>query len=187
MERNYSKGFTLIELMVCFALAAILAGYAIPTMQGMLKRSQGTAAINWLVGSVAYTRNAAITFDTYVTICPSSDGHHCGGAWHDGTIVFTDANLDHRIDGDDTLLRRFTYPLAGGTITWRAFQNRHYLQMTGIGYTHFQNGNFVYCPDNGDLHYAEQLVINIQGRAKTSVDINGDGLVEDRYGHHLRC
>ena len=59
--------------------------------------------------------------------------------------------------------------------------------MTGNGYTHFQNGNFVYCPADGDLRYARQLVINVQGRARTSQDVDHDGFVEDRLGRHLTC
>ncbi len=75
----------------------------------------------------------------------------------------------------------------GSTLKWRAFRNRQYLQMTPSGFTNYQNGNFVYCSQDQDLRFARQIVLNMQGRVKKSYDRNNDGLVEDRYGRHLRC
>lgn len=182
-----TRAFTLVELLICLAIAAILLGLVGPSLSQLLRRNEATSAINWLVGNVVFARHAAVTNGTMVTLCPSRDGKQCGGKWHEGTIAFTDIDADRKLDADDRLLRRFEFPLEDGTIKWRAFQNRQYLQMTSRGYTNYQNGNFVYCPGDGDIRYARQLVINIQGRARTSKDVNGDGYVEDRYGKHLRC
>lgn len=185
MER--CRGLTLIEVIACVAISSIIIGYSVPTITDVYRRSASTAAINWVVMAVNFTRHAAISYRTSVTLCPSVDGKTCGGRWHEGMIAFTDRDLDRRIDGKDRILRRFEYPLTEGTLTWRAFGNRQYLQMISSGYTNFQNGNFVYCPSDGDLRFARQLVINIQGRPRTSKDTNQDGIVEDRRGKRLRC
>lgn len=187
MHKGSHTGFTLIEAVVSLAIISIMMGYAVPSVSHLMRRAEATTAINWLVVSVNFTRHAAVTWRTTVTLCPSTSGIACGGAWHDGTIVFTDHNQDRKINGKDTLLRRFEFPLEAGTIRWRAFQNRQFLQMISRGYTNFQNGNFVYCPADGDLRYARQLVINVQGRPRTSKDQNNDGYVEDRSGEHLKC
>lgn len=181
------KGFTLVELLCCLAIAGVLVGYGIPGLNHMLARSQAASAINWILGQVMYARSAAISFNTTVTLCPSSDGERCGGHWDDGTITFTDHNQDHEPNGNDELLRHVSFPIEDANLTWHAFQNRQYLQMLGTGYTNYQNGNFVYCPPDNDPRFARQLVINIQGRGRTSKDINHDGYVEDRLGHHLEC
>lgn len=181
------KGMTLVELLACVAILAVTASFGLPFFHSMIQRSESITAINWLVRSVVFARSAAVTYNTNVTLCPSRDGRHCGGHWASHTIVFTDANLDHIPDGKDLRLMQFDFPLNGGTITWHSFGNRQYLQMTGEGFTHYQNGNFIYCPENGDSRYAMQLVINMAGRARTSKDTNGDGYVEDRHGHHLHC
>ena len=78
----------------------------------------------------------------------------------------------------------FEYP---GTIRWRAFRNRQYLQMTSAGYTNYQNGNFTYCPPNGDVYQARQLIINMQGRVRKPADIDNDGIIEDARGRDIRC
>jgi len=181
------RGFSLVEAVVCMALVSILLGYAFPSLNDMLKRSEATSAINWLVTTVAFTRHAAITRGVTVTLCPSKDGTTCGGHWHEGVIIFTDANRDRTIDSKDKLLHRARFPVDGATLTWHSFRNRQYLQMRGDGFTNYQNGNFVYCPGDKDSRFARQLVINMQGRARTSSDIDGDGIVEDRRGRDLTC
>lgn len=186
MEQRGS-GFTLVELLVCLAIAWITVGLAVPSISHLYRHSESTSALNWLVGNVVFARHSAVVSGVMVTLCPSADGKSCGGKWHQGTIVFTDLDGDRKIDPDDKLLKRFVSPVEEATIAWRSFGNRQYLQMTSRGYTNWQNGNFVYCPSDGDLRYARQLVINLQGRARSSQDTDGDGYVEDRRGKHLRC
>jgi type IV fimbrial biogenesis protein FimT len=180
-------GFSLVEAIVCLALVSILLGSAFPSLHDMLKRSEATSAVNWLVTAVAFTRHAAITRRVTVTLCPSRDGTACGGHWHEGIIIFTDENRNRAIDRKDKLLQRARFPVDGARLSWRSFRNRQYLQMTSEGFTNYQNGNFVYCPGDKDPRFARQLVINMQGRARTSSDIDGDGIVEDRRGRDLTC
>lgn len=181
------SGFTLIELLIVIALSSILLGLALPGFQDMIQRNQATTAVNWLIGSILYTRNSALIQNTMVTLCPSTNGTSCGGNWQDGTIAFTDHNADRIINGNDTLLRRFVSPTRGGTIHWRSFRNRRYLQMTSTGMTNYQNGNFVYCSADRNPRFSRQVIINIPGRPRVAHDRDGDGLVEDRYGKPLRC
>ena len=180
-------GFTVIELFVVMSISVITLGVVMPSLAHIVERNHTAISINWLISSVTYTRHAAITKRITVTLCPSDNGSTCSGKWHDGTIAFTDYNRDAQINGKDRLLHRFESPTNGSTITWRAFRNRQYLQMTHLGFTNFQNGNFVYCSQDRDPRYSRQLIINVQGRPRAARDRDGDGIVEDRYGRPLRC
>ena len=181
------SGFTLIELLIVIALSGIVLGLALPAFHGMIERNRATTAINWLIGSIAFARNSALINNSMVTLCPSTTGTACGGEWQDGSIAFTDHNADRSINGNDTLLKRFISPAENGTIRWRAFRNRRYLQMTSSGMTNYQNGNFVYCSQDRDPRFSRQIIINKPGRPRVARDKDGDGLVEDRYGKPLRC
>ena len=187
MKPHRYCGITVIELLIGVAVMSIVLGLAIPPFQSLAQRSLATASINWLVGSIAFTRHAAMINRTMVTLCPSIDGTKCGGYWHQGSISFTDHNSDRVINGRDHLLNRFLSPVSGGSIKFRAFRNKQYLQMTPEGMTNYQNGNFVYCSADRDPRFSRQLIINVQGRTRLAHDRDGDGVVEDRSGKPLRC
>ena len=73
-----------------------------------------------------------------------------------------------------------------GEIRWRASGGRNYLRYRpdgGVG----EYGNFTYCPRDADPRHARQLVLSATGRPRSSVDTNGDGIVEDRDGKPLAC
>lgn len=182
-----ARGVTLIELLISLTIFITILGYGFPGLTHLLKSNRAATTMNWLIGSIQYTRHTAITLNTLTTICPSTNGSACGGKWHEGTIVFTDFNADAKVNGRDKILRRFNYPEKGSTLRWRAFRNRQYLQMTNWGFTKFQNGNFVYCSADRDAKYSRQIVINMQGRIRKSYDKDGDGLVDDSRGRALRC
>jgi len=183
-----SSGVTLIELLSGLAIISIMFALAVPSFNRIHSRSVATAGINWIIGAVSFTRHAAITQQITTTICPSPiDKTDCKGKWHDGVIVFADFNADAILNGKDFLIKRIHADNFSGTIKWRAFRNRQYLQMTQEGHTNYQNGNFVYCPENLDLHFARQIVINMQGRTRMINSQNDEGERIDRKGRLLRC
>jgi type IV fimbrial biogenesis protein FimT len=181
-------GLTLVELISVLVITTLVTSMAIPSMVRIHTRSKATSGVNWIIGAVNFTRHAAINLRITTTICPSSGKElKCGGEWHDGVILFTDHNSDAILNGKDFLVERIRRESFDGTLKWRAFRNRKYLQMTPSGYTNYQNGNFVYCPKNRDLHFARQIVINVQGRARVLHSRNDAGIMTDRRGRPLRC
>jgi type IV fimbrial biogenesis protein FimT len=187
MKKITLKGFTLVEAIVSLAIASILLGSAAPSLIRMVDRSKATSNINRIVTAVNFTRHAAITNRVTATLCASRPDRDCGGKWHEELIVFSDSNKNAKIDGSDSIIARIAPSTSDGTVKWRAFQNRQYLQMTQMGYTNFQNGNFVYCPQDHDLMYARQIVINIQGRARVVHTKNSEGFPIDRKRKLLKC
>lgn len=89
---NRSAGFSLIELMVVIAIAAILATLAVPSFQGMIASSNLTSTTNDLVAAFARARSDAVRRGKRVTVCMSADGAQCttSGSWSQGWIMFND-------------------------------------------------------------------------------------------------
>ena len=180
-------GYSLVELMAGLGVLAILFTLATPPMYRMIERNKAANGINWVVRAVNMTRMSAVIHGTTTTLCPTRDDRSCGGVWHNRVMIFADKDDNRTLDNQDRLITYLNFPYEGSTLKWRAFRNRQYLQMTPSGFTNYQNGNFVYCSQDQDLRFARQIVLNMQGRVKKSYDRNNDGLVEDRYGRHLRC
>ncbi len=86
------RGFSLLELMITLAVAAILLVIAVPSFRDLMHRSQVSSASNELLASLAYSRNEAINRGQLVSMCPSANGAAAcaGGTTFDtGWIVYT--------------------------------------------------------------------------------------------------
>ena len=98
MEMNRSssksKGFTIIEILITIAVAAILLGVAVPSLQNFTANSQVAAASNSIVSGLNLARSTAVTLGERVAICHSSDESTCSTVdamdkdWDKGWIVF---------------------------------------------------------------------------------------------------
>ncbi len=185
--RHNGDGFTLVELLLVLSILSILLGLSLPNFQTMYAQRQADVVIRKVSKAIQLARMSAIRTGKLVTLCRSDSGVECGGEWRDGIIVFSDRNGDRKINQDDVLQQLITFPGINGSLKWRAFQNRQYLQITNQGFTRYQNGNFTYCPNNGDASLARQLIINRTARIRFAIDSDGDGIREDSRGRPISC
>lgn len=184
---NKQKGFTLIELLIVIAIVSILLGIALPNMQTIITKTKVAARVNQLVGILMLARKSAVTRNMVVTLCPSSDGLSCSRDWAQGQILFSDANHNHQVDDEDELIRILPKLPKTHKLTWRAFQNKNYLQYSPTGFTRHQNGTFRYCVEGNDLSFNRALIITVSGRVRASYDNDGDGIHEDSKGKPVVC
>jgi len=98
------QGFTLLELMITVAIAAILLAVAIPSFQLTMARAQLTTKTNDFLAGLTNARNEAIKNNTRAVMCASTDGATCtGGTWTGGWIVFVDTDRDGVLDAGETI------------------------------------------------------------------------------------
>jgi type IV fimbrial biogenesis protein FimT len=88
-----SKGFTIIEMLITIAVAAILLGVAVPSLQNFTANGQVVAASNSIVAGLNLARSTAVTLGERVAICHSDDESACtvdesDKDWDKGWIVF---------------------------------------------------------------------------------------------------
>lgn len=79
-----SRGFSLVELMVTLAVAAILLTLATPNFVRMINNYQVTAQANDLLGSLATARSEAVKRGGAVSLTPSGTGFQGGWCMHTG-------------------------------------------------------------------------------------------------------
>lgn len=182
------NGVTLVELLAALAVVALLALAGLPNMLNWLAQERAAAALNQMLGAVQTTRQAAVSLRSPVTLCPGR-GQQCGprDSWHVGMLIFTDRNLNRRIDGNDRVVTALPKLAEGDRIRWRSFRNRSTLTIRPTGLTDWQNGSFTYCQANAGNETARVLILNTAGRARRGRDRDGDGIVEDASGKPLSC
>jgi type IV fimbrial biogenesis protein FimT len=91
-------GFTLVEILVVIAVAAVLIAIAMPGMSSFIRNQRAASAAGSLVASLSLARSEAIKEDAAaagVTVCASSNGASCdpAGVWANGWIVLPPAVL----------------------------------------------------------------------------------------------
>lgn len=86
------KGFTLIELMITLAVAAIALVVAIPSFNQTMRNNSSSALGSELASALNFARSEAVKRAKRVSICASNDGATCLAAnnWEKGWLVFID-------------------------------------------------------------------------------------------------
>jgi type IV fimbrial biogenesis protein FimT len=168
MDRQ--TGFTVIELMIAVALSAILLSMAVPAMNTFVSNSRQTGTVNDFLASMHMARSTAITMNTRVTVCPSSDAQNCEAvSWDEGWIVFTDGDSDQSVDVGETMVSTS----AGGdglSIASAEFGDFLMFRPNGRAMNATLNensGQFTVCDHRGASH-AKVLIVDLSGRPRIS-------------------
>lgn len=175
------KGYTLIELLTTLGVATVLISVAMPGMQSFRMNSRQSGKVNELLSIMHLARNTAITSNTRVTLCSSSNGNSCESvAWDKGWIAFVDKDSDQNVDDDEAVIRVGT-GVDGVTISSGQYSDFLMYRPNGraMGDVPSKNsGQFTVCDRRGSQH-AKAIVIDLSGRPRV-VD-------NDSYGISLSC
>ena len=102
MKRARDRGFTLLELLVTVAVAAVLLGIGVPSFIDTIRNSQMSASANDLLAAMHLARTEAVKRRTPVTVCSSADplgvAPTCSAGNFNGWIVFADTDGDIAVD-----------------------------------------------------------------------------------------
>ena len=165
--RSPERGFTLYELLLTLALAAMLAAAAVPAFDRMLARSRQAIEINALFHAIHLARKESIMRRRAVSLCPSADGLDCvpGTDWSTGWIMFENADRDSppRVDEGERVLQHHA---VAGSVQIDANRRAFTLRATHLRAT---NGTFVVC-DRERRVRPRGLVISYTGRPRVALE-----------------
>ncbi|HEX7060838.1 MAG TPA: GspH/FimT family pseudopilin [Woeseiaceae bacterium] len=89
MHTKRHAGFTLLELIVTLAVAAIILSFGVPGFMGFVQNSRATTHTNDLVTALNLARSEATRRGSAVTVCSTTNGASCNGStdWSTGWVV----------------------------------------------------------------------------------------------------
>lgn len=159
------SGFTLIELMVTIAVAAILLGVAVPNFVVFLQNNRLVSQINELSGMLNFARSEAVKRAAIVRVCSRLNDTTCAGGlvWDAGYLVFLDPDNNGTPDAATDVLR--VRSAMEGNNTLRA--TRAAITFQPNGFSTGSNATFRACDARGTAN-GRAVVINNQGRTRAS-------------------
>ena len=177
------SGFTIIELLIVVAIAAVLAALGGPAMGTFIKNNRLQSKTHAVMADILFARAEAVNRKIRVVMCRSADAMaatpSCGGNAQDwgtgGYIVFVDNNGNATYEnGTDELLRRGAPGTNNVTLRTNGTSNNN-LEFNVDGTTRENGGTarFAVCDERG-VNFGRQLDVPPHGRPKITTGSQGD-------------
>ena len=159
------QGFTLIELMICTVILAIILGLGIPSFSDQIRDVRTKVAMHELLRTIESARTLAVTSNKRTVLLANQED------WSQGWTLFIDENDDGELNGGETL-KQHKAALTKVKINANTHVKK-YISFIGTGEGRkvglhnagaFQVGTIKICPDTEGSGYA--LVLSRGGRTR---------------------
>ena len=179
----FSRGFTIIELMVTVAIAAILLAVAVPSFTLFAQKraiSQKTVQVR---NALELARGLALSQRQILTVCTVNALNSCVSTGGLRLLVFFDPDLSNGFNAGDSLHQDID--INSIALQMSASFARPYIRFARNGEA-MESGNLEVCSTNQAVDYGRQVIVFRSGRIRLSSDSDGDGY-DDTGGTKIVC
>ncbi len=180
-----NSGFTIVELMLAVAIAAILIAVAAPSFRSTIENNGVLAISDDLITSLRYAREEALRQGLPISMCASSDQNTCTGTWSQGWIVFIDEDTNGTLNGADTIISA-KQEVPGNYVLTLTGESTAYFRFDDQGFAP-EKGSFQICPPSNINTRARGVVIHSAGGARYATDNDSDNIRENHEGVNFSC
>ena len=159
------NGFTLFELLVALAIAALLITVGVPSLRNVIMDNRIITQANHFVATMNVARSSAVRYQRPAIVCASDDFDAavptCSGStdWTAGWIVWVDKDRNAATSADEIVV--VTPPLEGSVSMISGTATRFSYDARGFGTA--PGDNLTFC-DNRSGETGRVIRINDAGR-----------------------
>ena len=176
--KDRQQGLTVVELLIILAAIAIVVMISVPGSTVVLEHYRLKAASSDLAGSLNMAKQEAMSRNSTVKVCPSSNGRFCrtDGDWNHGWLVYSDGNGDGTVQ-EIEFIEAFAAPSQKVRIVATgAVENIASFTLAGlVPANDAQTGDFHVCHE-GLGSRAKIVSIDSDGWVQVSRTESGDGV-----------
>jgi type IV fimbrial biogenesis protein FimT len=179
--RRLTRGFTLIELMITVAIAAIVIAIGIPSFKEFIDNTRSNTLSEEFSTAMNYARTEAIKRARRVSICASTDSNSCGSDWTKGFIVFVDyATADNAAA---PIVTQAAPPATTILKTWKSTENNRVFTVkyggTATDFVRFTSQGILAQTAAGapQTIEADMNITDCKGKNKRRLAINVSGMI----------
>ncbi|MDN2662754.1 GspH/FimT family pseudopilin [Psychromonas sp. 14N.309.X.WAT.B.A12] len=105
-SKEHQQGFTLIEMLITIAVAAILLSIVVPSFNSIIESSKERTTRDSLVSAIYSAKQQAQSERVNVYLCSSNDGESCADTtdWGSDWLIYQDDDSSGDLDEDDTII-----------------------------------------------------------------------------------
>lgn len=178
------RGFTALELIIAMAILMSFLTLGIPKMHALAERHSSQSAFYNLRRTLAQARGLAQDQLISVSVCPLQD-NSCTSNWDNPITVFNDENANNTLDAEETIF--FTSNIQTQYGYWqKTNHSQGYVRFNPLGHAFSSATTFLYCPFSDHDSVAKSIIVNFQGRIRTSSYLNQQGQPYAQFSN-LNC
>ena len=162
--------------MTALAVTGIGLTIAVPSFTAVVNNNRRATGISQMLTTMRLGRSEAVTRNSQVTICPSTDGNNCATvAWHYGWIAFVDVNSNRAVDNGELVLLAVDAMArldidSSEFVTFFTYRPNGRLMVNTVAEN---TGSFTVCDPRG-ADYARVIDVNNSGMPQT-LEYHTDG------------
>ncbi len=180
--RVRNRGYTLLELMITLAIAAILLTVTVPAYRVQRLNAHMTAASTDIISNFMSARAESVGRNTHVTVCKrNEDGNACvtDGNWEQGWLTFVSDSSGSLADPNDII--QIHRALPEGMTVWGTSEIEDLITYHPNGLTSLSSTQRLVLCDERGFDEARGIVFSIIGKGSViaASEIAEDKCVEE--------
>ncbi|MHB1677041.1 MAG: GspH/FimT family pseudopilin [Sulfuriferula sp.] len=169
MNGQLNSGFTLLELMVTVAVAAVLLAISVPNFQTFFNSNRIVTVTNDYITAINFARSEAVKGGAMTTLCMSNNGSTCTGnsGWSNGWIIWSDLNANGVMDAGE--LMQSHGPVNAGNVVMGGVQTSFSFNGMGALTTPTGGDTFNICTPS-ELSISNTITVDPSGHLRSAAN-----------------